>query len=608
MIKNKYQLTPFSLLVFMFCVGVVLASSSSFADSVVDEVNITVSVSCTMSGTGMDTHDAEIPNGTYEDEIGTTTLQAFCNDSNGFAVYATGYTGNTIGETNSNKLVGVNTNTTIETGLATSAGNPDISNWAMKLTKTQDSGDTTGTNAFTIDSAPNETNGAAAPFTSYHVIPNTYTKVAHKDSNTDMTAVTGGVKLTTTYAAYISKTQPADTYSGQVIYTLVHPANEVPLQPQPCEAGKICYHSNANPNMITGEMGKQTVTNGESATLYASNYKHDGYGFAGWNDRYDYTGTFYGANQTITAPNDIEVNGLSLYAVWVKSTGSLQDSTKVATLCGTDTGGLTQDPNDGTADLTTVTALTDDRDGNTYAIAKLADGKCWMIENLRLADKDSGNNDIVLSSQNTHNPSLPITNVFDATNPTTSNHLSSPTDPTQTAWCTANTTACNDQSMLATNNTTLYLNNAVSSYDASSNVFSYGNYYNWYSATAGHGKYGSGNGSSFVTAGDICPAGWHLPTGSTTGEFYVLNTAVNNGATNYTASRKIRSFPNNFVYSGSLSGSSIYSRNSAGYYWSASGDNIGVAYNMSFGSSNVVPGTIDFYNYPGWTVRCISGV
>ena len=40
-----------------------------------------------------------------------------------------------------------------------------------------------------------------------------------------MTTSTGGVKLTTTYAAYISKTQPADTYSGQVIYTLVHPSD-----------------------------------------------------------------------------------------------------------------------------------------------------------------------------------------------------------------------------------------------------------------------------------------------------------------------------------------------------------------------------------------------
>ena len=219
--------------------GVALSSSivSADNDSVVDEINITVPVSCTISGTGMNTHNANINNGIYTPDIGTTTLHAFCNDSEGFAIYAAGYTGNEVGGTNSNKLVGTNAsnNATIETGLATTAGNPDISNWAMKLAITQDSGDTSGTNAFTIDSAPNVLNGADASFSSYHTVPNEYTKVAHKDSNTDMTANTGGVKLTTTYAAYISKTQPADTYSGQVIYTLVHPASAA----TPVGAGKI---------------------------------------------------------------------------------------------------------------------------------------------------------------------------------------------------------------------------------------------------------------------------------------------------------------------------------------------------------------------------------
>ncbi|MBQ6414464.1 hypothetical protein IJI28_02495, partial [Candidatus Saccharibacteria bacterium] len=77
---------------------------------------------------------------------------------------------------------------------------------------------------------------------------NEYTKVAHKNSNTDMAESTGGVKLTTTYAAYISKTQPADTYSGQVIYTLVHPANA----DAPLPAGRISVNYNANGSTFTG--------------------------------------------------------------------------------------------------------------------------------------------------------------------------------------------------------------------------------------------------------------------------------------------------------------------------------------------------------------------
>ena len=253
--SSVFSIAPLVLTGITTVIGLVLSSSivSATNDNVVDQVNITVPVSCTMTGTGMDSHSTEIENGLYENNIGTTTLHAFCNDNEGFAIYAAGYTGNEIGGTNSNKLVGTNasSNATIVSGIATTAGNPDISNWAMKLAISQDSGDTTSTNAFTIDSAPNvdlpseaEQSATQASFSSYHVVPNEYVKVAHKNSMTDMAASTGGVKLTTTYAAYISKTQPADTYAGQVIYTLVHPANGNP----PVAPGKVGvnYHANGS--------------------------------------------------------------------------------------------------------------------------------------------------------------------------------------------------------------------------------------------------------------------------------------------------------------------------------------------------------------------------
>ena len=205
----------------------ILASYSAFADndSVVDEINITVPISCTLSGSGMTSHNASIPNGTYTPDIGTTTLTAFCNDNTGFSIYAAGYTGNEIGGTNSTKLVGTSAsnNATIDTGTATGpvSGN-DTSNWAMKLTALSNP---TPTYPITIDSAPNVSGGANASFSDYHTIPNGYTKVAHRDSGTDIGQSAEGATLNTTYAAYISKTQPADTYSGQVIYTLVHPSD-----------------------------------------------------------------------------------------------------------------------------------------------------------------------------------------------------------------------------------------------------------------------------------------------------------------------------------------------------------------------------------------------
>ena len=42
--------------------------------------------------------------------------------------------------------------------------------------------------------------------------------------------------------------------------------------------------------------------------------------------------------------------------------------------------------------------LTDSRDGNTYKVRKLADGQCWMIQNLRLGDSKLSNR--ILTSDN----------------------------------------------------------------------------------------------------------------------------------------------------------------------------------------------------------------
>ena len=577
MLKNKALIAPLGLVGITILSGVFLMSSYSYATSdntdIVDEINITVPISCTMSGTGMTSHTANMSNGSYTPNIGTTTLKVFCNDTEGFAIFAAGYTGDEIGGTNSTKLVNSASavDNTISTGTATSGS---TSNWAMKLAT-----NSSATDAVTLD------NG----FGSYSSVPSSYTNGAHRDSGTDIGTTATGAELTTTYAAFVNQTQPAGTYIGKVIYTLVHPASEEPLQPQPATAGCINYFANVSSAM--GEMGCQSAINNASVTLWASNFKRTGYGFAGWNDKYDYSGNFYGPNQTITAPSDVQTNGLSLYAVWIKSAGSLQNWNG----CGSLAQGAT-------------TALTDERDNNTYAVAKLADNKCWMIESLRLDDTPE------LSSTNTHNPSLPLTN----SNSTTSNHLSPTTDPTSTAWCTSNSSTCDDQSMLATNNTTLFTNNTASSYSASSNVYSYSNHYNWYSATAGHGKYGSSYGSSYTAPGDICPAGWHLPTGKdATGDFGVLDIALGGtGAiSNYsttptgaTMSLAYRTYPNNFVYSGYVGGSSIYNRHDSGYYWSASGNSINDAHYMYFHSTYVNPGTTYSNKYYGRMVRCVAGV
>ena len=560
-------------------------------DSVVDQVSITVPISCTLSGSGMTSHNASIPNGTYTDDIGTTTLKAFCNDNSGFAIYAAGYTGNEIGGTNSTKLVGTSAsnNATIDTGTATGpvSGN-DTSNWAMKL---QTVSSPTPTYPITIDNS----------FSNYSAVPSSYTKVAHRDNGTDIGTNAEGSTLTTTYAAYISKTQAADTYTGQVKYTLVYPASEVPLQPQPAVAGYIVYHANASD--AVGTMGNQSATDGNDVTLYASNFSRQGYGFAGWNDKYDYTGTFYGPNQTITVPTGTTANGLSLYAVWIKSAGSLQSN--ATTACN----GLTEDPNDGTADLSSVTALTDERDNNTYAIAKLADGKCWMIENLRLENTASHNTDGTLA-QGYNSSFIGLADPESANfSSTTANSLYS-TDGSTTVTISG---SYKGHRIPRYNNSNINSRQSSSSYSTDGNTYSMGSYYTWHAAIADTTHYSSGNHNTT----SICPAGWHLPTGKdATGDFGVLDIALGGTGANSDSSTtptgavmssRYRSYPNNFLYSGRFLDSSSLYRGSRGDYWSSTAQGNDYSYYLYMNSTDVYPGTNDNVKNLGRAIRCTLG-
>ena len=577
--------------------GAVLASNTVSADdnSVVDEINITIPIACTMSGTGQNSHNANINNGLYVPDIGTTTLHAFCNDAEGFAIYAAGYTGNEVGGTDSNKLVGTSAsnNATIETGTATTAGSPDISNWAMKLTTVSSP---TPTYPITLD------NG----FGSYSAVPNSYTKVAHRDSSTDIGTSAEGTTLTTTYAAYISKTQPADTYSGQVIYTLVHPASEEPLQPQPSTAGYITYYANAS--SAVGTMANQSANDNELITLYPSNFSRTGYGFAGWSDKYDYATNqnahFYGPNEDFTTPSDLTTKGLSLYAVWVKSEGSLQDSNKVASLCGTNGvgGSLTTAPTDGTANLTSVTALTDERDNQTYAIARLADNKCWMIENLRLENTATTGATNTALAQGYNSSFTGLANPESATfsNSTTANSLYS------TDGSTENTISGSYQGYRFPRYNNFNTQQRAETPATDANTYSYGNYYTWAAAIADTAYYTS---DDYGTT-SICPTGWRLPQGNTTTSgFGKLD--VDMGGTGTTqstreASNRWRKYPNNFLYSGSIDTSSANGRGSYGIYWSSTAGGSVSSYSLGLASPLVYPGTNNILKHLGQSIRCTA--
>ena len=578
-------------------------------DSVVDEINITVPVSCTMTGTGQNTHNAEINNGQYNSNIGTTTLKAFCNDNEGFSIYAVGYTNNEIGK---NVLTSSTLGPThdIVTGTAISG---NTSNWAMKLATVSDP---TPTYPIIIMGSTDDTEKQAGDpdYSTFQNVPSSYAKVAKRESSTDVGTTAEGATLTTTYQAYISPTQAAGTYTGQVKYTMVHPASSHPLK-YDCEPGKICYAPNGD--NVVGTMGTQAATDENTVTLYASNFSRTGYGFAGWSDAYDYAtnsnAKFYGPQETITVPEGTTANGLSLYAVWVKSTGSLQDADKVATLCGTGTGSLTQAPTDGTANLSSVSALTDQRDNQTYAIAKLADGKCWMIENLRLDNQYTvGNNqtDPSVTDQSLsqgYNPSFiglagPESTNFDGA--TTANSLYT----TETGVEGKNTISGNNQGLrfprYNNNNTS---QRAANTTNTDVNTYSYGNYYTWAAVIADTTHYTTGDHNTT----SICPKGWSIPQGNNTSVGFA-KLDVDMGGTgaeqSAEASNRWRKYPTNFLYSGTFYSSSAYDRGSNGDYWSSTGYVSGLTYGLSMKSTYVRPGTSNnLFKYNGFSARCVAG-
>ena len=681
-----------SLLATTFLIGGILASTRVKAsNNVVDEVFVTVPTLCSLSGnisTGNE-HTATVLPGSYTQNIGKTNLKALCNDFDGFSIYAIGYTNNTEG---TNTMVGMNTNQTIATGTAT---NGNTSNWAMKLTKVTNpaSGDAITYNPDNLT--------ITTGYSDYHAVPDVYTKVAtyKAASGSSATDSTLGSNIETTYAAFMSSSQAADTYVGKVKYLLVHPANIDSISStaitavfQAYPGGSISFADGSTTNtvvfrqicedpndsttctfMVTdGEYkeplsykgawlvplpdgqngytisafeiqdganewadglnamggaaflgqtvpiyaynGNAVIYDGNGATagdmshvasrfgdplrdslasneaqLIAPNFYKTGYGFAGWSTSSSATvgsDTIYGPNATITTSDvSFDSDGTdTLYAVWVASTGNMQSFS-----CSSLNSG-------------SITALTDTRDGNVYTVGKLADGNCWMMENLRLDGQAA------LNSSNTNQPVI------------------SSLGASKDSWCSNSTSACIDQSVINTNNTNMggvnslgdvlvtYYSNGTDSYRNKEQWYGYGNYYDWYAATAGNGTY-SVDGYGENVAGDICPAGWSLPTGGTGGQFSALSVALG-GLSSYmnsetsptgaTVSKYFRNYPNNFVYSGSWGEASADNRSYYGYYWSRTADYSDNAHGLYLDSDYVNPGTSAWSKYYGLTVRCLQ--
>ena len=202
--RNILLVSVLLLLISALILSLPHSSAVSSDISGTDNLAITISSSCTLGSVVNIPHSKEVYNGNYETNIGKTTITTLCNDGNGYSIYANGYSDN---EEGNNKLINsAYPQYSIDTGLATSGL---TSAWAMKLNNIENDPSLTPP---TIDSSYNDT---------YGLVPNTWTKVAYRQSGT--TDMSEGSSFTTTYSVYASSSQYNGTYNGQVKYVLLHP-------------------------------------------------------------------------------------------------------------------------------------------------------------------------------------------------------------------------------------------------------------------------------------------------------------------------------------------------------------------------------------------------
>lgn len=330
-------------------------------------------------------------------------------------------------------------------------------------------------------------------------------------------ANTTAATLNLIYGVKTDNQLPSGSYSNDIVYTV--------SAKQQCLSYGITWDLDGG-TAATGATYPASLTFGSTLDLTSLTPTKEGYEFTGWSNG---TNTFDGT-ETAADINPSSAPSLTMTAQWEQ----------VVTMQTFDVS--TMIPNTGDS-----MTLRDERDNNMYTVKRLADGKVWMTQNLRLINKTISSADSNLPEGETW--TIPASSVSGFSEQNTNN---------------------------------AYLDST------------YGGYYTFYAATAGWGTNSVTSGNS---PKDICPKGWRLPTGGSSGEFQTLYN-------NYNSSALMRGDPA-FTLSGNVRGGSVYYQGSYGYFWSSTVANANNAYRLDLNSSDVGPAS---YNskYNGFSVRCVA--
>ncbi len=229
----------------------------------------------------------------------------------------------------------------------------------------------------------------------------------------------------------------------------------------------------------------------------------------------------------------------------------------------------------------------DTRDNEVYLIGKLEDDKCWMLDNLRL---DLTNSTILngLTTSNTHVNSASLTSLKSGNRSAGNQYASSGF----VTWAQGDTVNAYNQAKANAD----YKDTTTTSYGSGSGKI--GVYYNYCAASAGSYCYDSNSGTGNASY-DLCPAGWRMPTGSSSGEYQALYTTYSSDATSF---RNALSTPlSGYFYDGSARSQGSYGR-----FWSSTYSGYYLMSHLYVGSSNVYPADDDNRDR-GQSLRCLLG-
>lgn len=251
--------------------------------------------------------------------------------------------------------------------------------------------------------------------------------------------------------------------------------------------------------------------------------------------------------------------------------------------------------------------LKDVRDNKYYWVAKLADGKCWMTQNLDLDLSTSK----TLTTTDSDVPEAGYKPTYStATTASSSTILADNTgqrswslgdyritNPNTSSDCgSKKSSAANCPSQFTTYRTPTSQNEEEEAH------YILGNHYQWNTATAGTG----GSITSGQAPNSICPKGWRLPTSNTGGEFTTLVNEL--GGTSTTDN--ITKAPFYGVRGGYVDQNTTYLFSYAGYegvYWSSTPNSNSTQANLLDFHSTLPVNPSNLTNrYQGFSVRCIA--